>query len=320
MDEEQDRNPPQQPGAARLDRAAFDDLYRRVAAAAPTGARPRGALESITPAHVLAAVGEVRTGRHVSLAATVATRARPDNPEPAHHPMTGAVAGHLRGQGLEFARDRIEMNVHGDADSHLDALCHVVYDGTLYGGVPAATLTATGAEALSVGLAGAGIVGRGVLLDIPGLRGVPWLEPGEHVTAEELLAAEEAQGVRFGEGDLLLVRVGHRRRRREMGAWDAAAARAGLHPSAVELLAERRIAVLGSDSNNDCAPSPVDGVGFPVHVLAVHALGVHLLDYLQFEDLLPLCAEEGRWSFLCVVAPLRLVGGTGSPVSPIAVL
>ncbi|MCC9306005.1 cyclase family protein [Kitasatospora sp. RB6PN24] len=296
-------------------------MYRRVVAAAPAVARPRGALETITPARVLAAAREVRTGRHVSLAAPVTTGARPDNPEPARHPMTGAVAGRLEGRGLEFARDRIEMNVHGDADSHLDALCHVVYEGTLYGGVPATTLTDEGAEALSVGLAAeTGIVGRGVLLDIPGLRGVPWLEPGEHVTAQELLAAEEAQGVRFGEGDLLFVRLGHRRRRRELGPWDAAADRAGLHPGVVELLAERRVAVLGSDSNNDCAPSLVDGVAFPVHVLAIHALGVHLLDYLQFEDLLPLCAGTGHWSFLCVVAPLRLAGGTGSPVSPVAVL
>ncbi|MEU6235185.1 cyclase family protein [Kitasatospora sp. NPDC047058] len=308
------------PAAERLDGAAFDALYRRITALAHAGAHPRGALETITPARVRAAVREVRTGRHVSLAAPVTTRPEPDDPDPARHPMTGAVAGRMAGRGLEFARDRIEMNVHGDADSHLDALCHVVYDGTLYGGVPATTLTDEGAGALSVGLAAAGIVGRGVLLDIPGLRGVPWLEPGEWVTAEELLAAETAQGVRFGGGDLLFVRVGHRRRRRELGPWDAAAGRAGLHPGAVELLAERRVAVLGSDGNNDCAPSPVDGVGFPVHVLAVRALGVHLLDYLQFEELLPLCRDEGRWSFLCVVAPLRLAGGTGSPVSPVAVL
>lgn len=64
----------------------------------------------------------------------------------------------------------------------------------------------------------------------------------------------------------------------------------------------------------------VDGVDFPVHVLAINALGLHLLDYLQFHDLLWACQEAGRWSFLCAVAPLRLPGGTGSPVNPIAVL
>jgi kynurenine formamidase len=93
-----------------------------------------------------------------------------------------------------------------------------------------------------------------------------------------------------------------------------------LHPTALELLAQRQIAVLGSDSNNDTAPSAAEGVDFPVHVLAINALGLHLLDYLQFGDLVPLCEQARRWSFLCVVAPLRLSAGTGSPVNPIAIL
>ena len=164
-----------------------------------------------------------------------------------------------------------------------------------------------------------GITGRGVLLDRPRLHGVGWLEPGEHVTAADLTAAEEAQQVQVGPGDLLFVRVGHRRRRIEMGPWDSASARAGMHPAALEFLAERQVDVLGSDSNNDTAPSCAEGVDFPVHVLAIRALGVHLLDYLQFEDLVPVCEAAGRWSFFCVIAPLRLSGGTGSPVNPIAI-
>ena len=104
-----------------------------------------------------------------------------------------------------------------------------------------------------------------------------------------------------------------------VGATDAAGARAGLHPAALELLAQRRIGVLGSDSNNDTAPSAVEGVDFPVHVLAINAMGLHLLDYLEFEDLVALCEELRRWSFLCVLAPLRLPAGTGSPINPIAI-
>ena len=83
---------------------------------------------------------------------------------------------------------------------------------------------------------------------------------------------------------------------------------------------EQQVAALGCDSNGDTAPSIVDGVAFPVHVLAINALGLYLLDYLQFDDLLPVCEAAGRWSFLCVIAPLRLPGGTGSPVNPIAIL
>ena len=144
-------------------------------------------------------------------------------------------------------------------------------------------------------------------------------EPGDHVTADDLAAAETAQDVHIGQGDLLFVSVGHRRRRHELGAWDAARARAGLHPAALEFLAERRIGVLGSDGNNDAASSAVEGVDFPVHVLAINAMGLHLLDYLHLEDLLAVCEHLRRWSFLCVIAPLRLPTGTGSPVNPIAI-
>jgi kynurenine formamidase len=86
------------------------------------------------------------------------------------------------------------------------------------------------------------------------------------------------------------------------------------------LLAERQVAVLGSDGNNDTAPSAVDGVDFPVHVLAINALGMQLMDYLEFDGLARLCEEVGRWTFLCVIAPLRLPTGTGSPVNPIAIM
>jgi kynurenine formamidase len=214
--------------------------------------------------------------------------------------------------------DRIAMSIHGNADSHIDALCHVIFDGTLYNGLSAGAVTATGATELSIEVAGGGIVGRGLLLDIPRVRRVPWLEPGDHVTADDLITAEAAQDVRVEPGDLLFVRVGHRSRRRAL-AWDAANGRAGLHPAALEFLAERRIAVLGSDGNNDTAPSSAEGVDFPVHVLAVNAMSLYLMDWLQFDDLVAVCEELNRWSFLCVVAPLRLHAATGSPVNPIAI-
>jgi kynurenine formamidase len=306
----------------RLSRADFDGLYQRLRAHWGPDDR-RGGLNRLTPETVAAAASEVRTGRTVTLAAPVDRELGPDNPEPFRHRMTSGVSEQDDSEGvagLQFAADHLAMNIHGDVNSHIDALCHVIYDGALYNGVPASTLTPLGASEMSIDTARNGIVGRGVLLDIPRLRGVSWLEPGEHVTADELSAAEQAQQVQVRQGDVLLVRVGHRRRRNELGPWDAAASRAGLHPTALEFVAEREVAVLGSDSNNDTAPSCVDGVGFPVHVLAINAMGLHLLDYLQFEALVPLCEAEERWSFLCVIAPLRLPAATGSPVNPIALL
>jgi kynurenine formamidase len=303
----------------RMTEAEFRSLYERLRGQVPWGPDDRrGALNHLGHAQTQAAAAEVRLGRAVSLAAPVEHRVSADNPDPALHRMVQAPG--VDSDGLEFAADRIAMNIHGNADSHLDALCHVAFDGALYNGVPASAVTAAGAVELSIAVAADGIAGRGVLLDVPRLRGVPWLEPGDHVTPDDIAAAERNQGVRIGQGDILLVRVGHRLRRRERGPWDAAATRAGLHPSVLPLLAERQIAVLGSDSNNDTAPSVTEGVEFPVHVLAINALGLMLLDYLEFDELVPWCEEAGRWSFLCVIAPLRLPTGTGSPINPVAIL
>lgn len=304
-----------------MDAADFEILYQRLQRGSAWGpADRRGALNHVTPARVLAAVSEVRLGRSTTLAAAVESEVTLDNPEPCVHQMTSPAGDQADGTGLSFAMDRLAMNVHGNADSHIDALCHVIYRAVLYNGVAADSISASGASELSIDVARDGIVGRGVLLDVPRLAGRPWLEPGEHVTADDLVRAEQAQHVHVGDGDLLFVRVGHRRRRTALGPWDAAGARAGLHPTALEFVAERRVAVLGSDGNNDTAPSAVGGVEFPVHVLAINAMGLHLLDYLQFDDLVSLCEAAGRWSFLCVIAPIRLLSGTGSPVNPIAIL
>ena len=304
-----------------LSAGEFRALYRRLAEATNRGADDRrGALNNITPAQVLAAAGEVRSGRTVSLARPIENVPSADNPEPLQHEMIGYAADRIRVPGLEFAADRFRMNVHGDADSHIDALCHVIYDDKLYNGISVETLTPTGASALTIDTAHDGIAGRGVLLDIPRVRGVSWLEPGDHVTVDDLVAAERDQDLRVGPGDLLFVQVGHSRRRSEVGPWDAASARAGLDPHAMEFVADRQVAVLGSDGNSDVAPSTTEGVAFPVHVLAINAMGLQLLDYLRFEELVPLCEEANRWSFLCVIAPLRLPAATGSPINPIAIL
>jgi kynurenine formamidase len=308
-------------GTPALDAAEFEALYLRLRRVPAWGAGDRrGALNHLTPERVLAAAGEIRLGRTVSLAAPIETCLTPDDPAPAIHEMAGPPGNEADPGGLTFAQDRLGVNVHSNVDSHIDALCHAMYRRTLYNGVPADAVTPGGAQELSIEVARDGIAGRGVLLDVPRLRGIPWLEPGDLVTAAELTRAAEAQRVSVGPGDLLFVRTGHRRRRGELGPWDAAGARAGLHPAALEFIAEREVAVLGSDSNSDTAPSAAEGVDLPVHVLAINALGLHLLDYLQFEDLVPLCEAAGRWSFFCVIAPLRLPHGTGSPVNPIAVV
>jgi kynurenine formamidase len=165
-----------------------------------------------------------------------------------------------------------------------------------------------------------GLVGRAVVLDVPRVRGVSWLEPGDSVLPGDLEEAEGSQAVTAGEADVLLVRTGHASRLDQLGPWDTASSKSGLHPGCAEFLAERRVAALGCDGNSDTAPSVVEGVGFPMHVLALVAMGVHLLDYLVLDELAGACEEAGRWEFLFVAAPLRIPGGTGSPLNPIAIL
>jgi hypothetical protein len=149
----------------------FRALYERLRGQVPWGRDDRrGALNYITPAEVLAALGEPRLGRTVSLAAPVEDWESMDNPDPARHEMKEPL-GADAGPGLSFSMDRIAMNIHGNADSHIDALCHVIFDGKLYNGLPADTVTAAGAAELSIAVAAGGIVGRGVLLDVPRCRG-----------------------------------------------------------------------------------------------------------------------------------------------------
>jgi kynurenine formamidase len=295
----------------------FDELFRAVSAWGRWGDEDeRGALNHLTPQRVTQAVAVVREGISVTLSRPLDTTPAPDNPQPADHRMT-AWGG---AEPLSLAKDYVGVDYHNDTHTHIDALCHVAYKGLLYNGKPAGSVTSAGAEAETIETLRDGLVGRGLLLDIPRVRGVPWLEPGEHVFRDELEAAEADHGVTVRQGDVVLVRTGHALRLREVGPWDTSEAKAGLHPTAMTFFADRRVAVIGSDGNGDTAPSSTEGVAFPIHVLAIAAMGIHLLDYLQFEELRAECERLGRWEFLLVAAPLRITGGTGSPLNPIAIL
>jgi kynurenine formamidase len=220
---------------------------------------------------------------------------------------------------LRFAKDYIGVDYYNDGHSHIDALCHVAFDGAVYNGRTIESVTAAGSTTNTIEGVRHGLVGRGVLLDVPRARAVPWLEPCEHIFREDLESAEREQGITVAREDILLVRTGHSRRLAEREPWDTTSAKAGLHPSVAPFLAERRIAALGSDGNSDTAPSSTEGIAFPIHVLTLNAMGVHLLDDLQFEDLANACERAGRWEFLFVTAPLRIIGGTGSPLNPTAI-
>ncbi len=312
--------PSTQPSSADVTEGDFRTLFKGLSRWGKWGHDDeRGSLHLLTTERVAAAGRLVRDGVTVTLSLPLNTLAGENNPMPADHHMT-ALGGNLgAADSVHFIKDYVGLDYHNDGHTHIDALCHVAYQGALYNGRPENVVTQRGADANSIEVLRDGLVGRGVLLDIPRLHGKPWLEPGEHVFRSDLEAAERDQGVTVSEGDILLVRTGHPRRLVEVGPWNTPASKAGLHPTAMPFIAERGVAVLGSDGNNDTAPSSTEGVDFPIHVLAITAMGVHLLDYLQLEDLTVGCESRGQWEFLFVAAPLYVIGGTGSPLNPIAI-
>jgi kynurenine formamidase len=257
----------------------------------------------------------------VSLARNLATSPSPENPYPAHHHMLAA--GDARDSngipGYEAARDYVGSDVHGLGVTHVDALSHMFVRGEMYGGRPASEVRSDGAQSNTVMSMVDGVVGRGVLLDIPRLRGVGYLENDDAIRRADLERAESAAGLRVATGDIVLVAWGRdARRRARRGAFDGMA---GLHPDCLEWLHEREAALLGSDGISDPMPGlAIENWPFPVHQIGITAIGLHLIDNMALGELAERCAEASRWEFLFSMAPLRIERATGCPVNPVAVL
>jgi kynurenine formamidase len=308
--------------ATPLSRTEFDAIFEQCKNSGRWGADDqRGALNYLGPEDVRAAAALVRSGRTVSCGWDLDTVAGPDNPDPVTHRMTFGFDTVFDESGdLRIAGDRFGMAIHGDAHSHVDALCHVGFNGAVYNGLPLADAVGPdGARTQSVTVIKHGIVTRGVLVDVPRYRGTNWVEPGEAVMPAEFLAAEEATGTRLRKGDLLLFRTGHSYKRATQGPWDAAKLKAGIHATVLPILQERQIVGVGYDGDGEAVPSNCEGIAYPIHAISIPALGWWTLDSLNLDDLARTCVEEGRWEFMITIAPLRLVAGTGSPVNPIAV-
>ena len=269
-----------------------------------------GALNLITPEKRLEALALAREGVSVSLSSDANTVQAVDNPNPYEHEM------------LSISSDELRMRYHGISHTHVDALAHVNDDGTFFNGyTPDRDVTlAGGHEKSSILNLKDGVLTRGVLIDIPRFRGLPYLEPGSPIYVEELEAWEEQTGVRISSGDALFIRTGVWARREVEGPWlrgrRSGGQSAGLHPSVIPWLKERDVALLGSDHPTYVAPSNLPGA---VHDFAILYLGIHMIDNCDLEALGAAAAERDRWEFLLMLAPLAIPGGTGSPLNPIAV-
>lgn len=276
-----------------------------------------GAANQITPERLLAALAMPTEGRVVPLGQVIGDRKAPRTGGVAQHFMQNDAGDYLAGatapQGFKAAADHIGMNVHG-ASTHLDALGHVWYDDSLFNGFPQETVRSSGLKRLGIDKAPPFLT-RGVLVDLPRHQGVEHLAPGHEITAAEIEDCCAAEGLEIRAGDAVLVRTGW------INTWDSTEVayggdRPGIGLDASVFLAERDIALVGADNSGVEVIPWAPGTCCPVHQFLIRDCGIYLLEFLDLEEL----SAQGRGEFLFVAVPLRIRGGTGSPISPVAVL
>ena len=273
-----------------------------------------GTLNFISPELKVAAAGLVREGLSVSMALELNKKEGGMNANPFEHELG---IGTFMGHGT--AGDRYAVQYHGFAHSHMDGLPHFHRNGKMYNGFSIDALKPDGSEKLGIENYHAGVFTRGVLVDMAWFKGVPWLEPGAAITAEDLEAWEAKTGITIGPGDVLLVRTGRWARVREKGEWNFLEGAAGMHASVAKWLRERQVAAIGCDGVSDVMPSGIEGLGNPLHELVILYMGMPIFDNLNLDEVATAAETRNRWTFLFVGAPLRIPGGTGSPLNPLAV-
>ncbi len=272
----------------------------------------------ITPEKIKSATELVQDGTVISLA----------------HPVPKVVAADVRENGL-FNRstnrigptgtsDTYSVSYHGLTVAHMDTWCHRFFDGEMYNGIPVEGNLSEeeGCAEGSVMNWKDGVTTRAVLYDIPALKGVEWLEPGEVVTRADLEAFEEMSGVRARPGDVVVLYTGRWKRRAAMGAWRDDVP--GYYVDTVPWIHEREPAFIAHDFNIDWGPrtgwtEEVGIRGGPIHQAVLHWMGINILECLDLERAVEVAREKDRYEFLITWAPLPVEGGSGSPVNPLAI-
>ena len=291
-----------------------------------------GTVNLITPAKRKQAAALVKEGISVSLSldADLAPKGSPE----AENPVAPSAAGGrprytwqhvMLTNGLSmrgpsgYAVDTIGVNYHGNNTTHFDALSHFIFNGQIYNGFPGSAITHWGAEKNDVLPFRDGLVTRGVLIDWPRFKNVPYMGDDEAIYAQDLDDWEKKTGVKIESGDCVLLRTGRWKRVAEKGPLNLNVAAPGLYASCAKWLKERNIALLGSDVVQDVRPSRVEGVSQPIHQLLLVAMGTPLFDNCELEAAAERAAALRRSTFLMTVAPLRVPGATGSPFNPLAI-
>ena len=287
-----------------------------------------GTLNFIDPAKVVAATKLVRQGKVISCALPYDA----DGPQngsygrvnPIHLMLqdggdaaTGA-QDHLA--GLRYADDAVFMPLQ--SGTQWDGLSHVFFEGKMYNGYSQTLVTSSGTTVSGIEKMAARVVGRGVLLDIPRVRGVEWLEPGYGISGDELQACADTAGLQVGTGDIVLVRTGSILMARETGTWGSYAGgdAPGLMLSSAAWLCEREVAAVATDTwGMEVRPNETDEIFQPLHVVLIVNAGMLVGEIFDLEQLAMDCASDGVYEFLFVAPPLPFTGAVGSPLNPLAI-
>lgn len=282
----------------------------------------RGTLNHITTACVAQAATEVRAGRVISLSHVIPREPHVDDiAGPAHLTSKRKDHGFVDDLGARVGvTEQFTFTAHGFTITHVDALSHVHWNGRMYNDLPSELVDECGATELDVVSLGS-VVTRGVLIDAARFRGVSRLEPGETLTATELDAILTESGTTLRAGDAVFLRTGY-------GALEANGdrprsqreGRPGWHPECMRTFQDASVAIIGADVAQDAFPTAYPGHGIPIHLIALSAMGMPLIDNMALEELATHCALAQRWTFQFVLAPLRFPGATGSPANPLAVM
>ena len=297
------------------DRATVDRLMKELSNWGRWGVKDQlGAVNLITPEVRKRAAALVKEGFSVSLSRDADTVRAVDNSRPFERKMIWS--------GIDpepmFAMDTYTISFHGASLTHLDAMSHMVFQGKIYNGYAQEEVNGTGAHQLAVDAYKGGFFSRGILMDIPRLKGVPYLEVSTPIYPSDLEAWEKKAGIRVRAGDIVFVRTGRWARRAAVGPWDTDKAAAGMHYTCAKWFKDRDVAMVGSDVHGELMPSTVAGIPYPLHQLLLVAMGVPMLDNCDLEKLGEAAASRKRWEFLLTAAPLSVPFGTGSPLNPIA--
>ncbi|TMA38851.1 MAG: cyclase family protein [Deltaproteobacteria bacterium] len=280
-----------------------------------------GTFNFITPEVVRRAAACVKRGDVFSLGLPLDSEGpqlgRQGRMNPIH--LMSAVEGRVGEGDFRYSDDIVVMPLQ--CATQWDSLAHVYYDGQLYNGFPATTITAAGAARNAIDRLGPGIVSRGVLLDVARLWGVDRVGPGVAIKPADLEAAERAAGVRVETGDVLLVRTGH------LGVFKLDRDREGylrrtpgLGMACVEWLHARQVAAVATDTVAvEVIPWEDPALPLPVHLLCIRDVGLTLGEMFDLDELAAACARDGVWEFLFSAPPLKVTGGVGSPLNPLAV-